>query len=76
MRCYVYHAAVLDLVVVGCAAFAGVPREGAEDEAVVGCGEAELVGEVDRWEGYLFVERLCVFFVGWGFRNQGREGGG
>lgn len=59
----VNHAAVCNLVVAGYAAFAGVAREGVEDEAVVGCGEAELVGELDAREDYLrvhFVEALGV----------------
>lgn len=56
VRRYVDHAAVWDLVVVGCAGFAGVAREGVEGEAVVGCREAELGGEVDGRLDDLLVE--------------------
>lgn len=63
MRRDVDHAAVLDLVVVGGAAFAGVAREGVEDEAVVGCGEAELVGELDAGKDDLRVDFVEAFAV-------------
>ena len=56
MRHHVHHAGILDLVVVGCRAFAWVPGEGVEDEAVVGGGEAQLCGELDCGEDDLLME--------------------